>query len=521
MKKSLDPPPGDPHVAAGPPAETSTSLGLIRSMLAIGSAQAIVIAISLAKMKALALLVGPVGIGFLTILMAVRDTGVTLSSLGLGSSAVREIAASRGDQQTLDRVRRILFAAFFVQGMLALLVVWVLREPLAEALLDDPTQGTAVGLVGVAVVLTLIATAQKALLQGMRRIGDLSKVTVIGTFLGTAAGLAVVFVQGASGLIWVVLLLPVGNMLAGYWYVRKLPRPGKASIPVREIWRIWQPMARLGMAFMLSTLATTATMLLIRSRIATELGLDAAGQFAAAWSITVTYVGFLLTAMGADYYPRLAEVIEDRSATNSLVNDQAQLGLAIGGPVLLSLVGLAPWLVPLLYSTQFDEAVTLLQWQTFGNIFKLASWPLGFAIVAAARGKTYLFTQISFNVMFIAILWPLIIDFGIIVAGPAFSVAYFVLFIVVYFVVRKIHGFRWERLSLVLLVGHAGLSAGLLALAGISALGGAIASIALATITGVLGLRIVLSKIGQGSSLARRASGLFAAINWPIPDRSR
>ena len=144
-------------------------------------------------------------------------------------------------------------------------------------------------------------------------------------------------------------------------------------------------MVKLGAVFMLGGLATTGTLLLVRSRITQELGLDAAGQFAASWSITMIYVGFLLQAMGADYFPRLTEVIRDRDAATRLMNDQMQLALALGGPVLLGLIGCAPWLIRLLYSPEFAPAATLLQWQTVGNVFKLAAWSLGFAFVAAAR----------------------------------------------------------------------------------------------------------------------------------------
>mgnify|MGYP005853322247 CR=1 FL=1 len=65
------------------------------------------------------------------------------------------------------------------------------------------------------------------------------------------------------------------------------------------------------------------------------------------------------------------------------------------------------------------------------------------------------------------------------------------------------------------------LAAGLLALASVSMIGASTASLVLAAITGVLGLRVVLSKVGPDTGLARRISGLLAAINWPIPGRSR
>ena len=101
---------------------------------------------------------------------------------------------------------------------------------------------------------------------------------------------------------------------------------------------------------MIGGLAGAATLLFARSLIARDLGIEAAGLFSASWGVAMTYVGFLLGAMAADFYPRLTEVINDRAASVRLMNDQAQLGLAIGGPVLLALVGIAPWFLAILYS---------------------------------------------------------------------------------------------------------------------------------------------------------------------------
>jgi len=229
-------------------------------------------------------------------------------------------------------------------------------------------------------------------------------------------------------------------------------------------------------------------------------------------------VGFLLGAMGADYYPRLTEVIHDKVAAVRLMNDQAQLGLAIGGPVLLLLIGLAPWVITLLYSDAFGPAVTLLQWQTVGNVFKLASWALGFSIAASARGKTFLMVQINFNVVFLLLLWPSLATFGIQAAGPAFTMAYIVHFAVLSVLVRRILGFRWHALSLGLLGLHAGLAVALLAVALTTPLAAAIASPVLALATGLFGLRVVLIKIGPQGRLSARFARLYAAIGWPIKD---
>ena len=62
-------------------------------------------------------------------------------------------------------------------------------------------------------------------------------------------------------------------------------------------------------------------------------------------------------------------------------------------------------MITLLYSSAFEPAVTLLQWQMVGNVFKLASWAMSFSIVAAARGKTFFFMELSFNIVFLSMVF--------------------------------------------------------------------------------------------------------------------
>ena len=500
------------------PSEASDSRGLVRSMLMIGFAKAINILISIGRMKVLAVLLGPSGVGLLSIYNNLQGMVQQTAGLGMGSSGVRQIASSRGEEATLSRVRRVLFAAHLVQGALAMAAVWLLRAPIATWLFGDATRATEVGLIGVAILLALLGTAQTALLQGLRQIADLGRVTVIAALLGTVVGLTAVWVQGERGLIWFVLAQPLGTVLVARYFTRRLPKPTTARLAVLETWQIWKPMAKLGAAFMLGGLSTAATLLLVRGRISQELGLDAAGHFAAAWGITMTYVGFLLGAMAADYYPRLTEVIHDRAAAVRLMNDQAQLGLAIGGPVLLLLIGLAPWVITALYTADFRPAVTLLQWQTIGNVFKLASWAMSFSIVAAARAKTYFLMELSFNIVFLGIVFMLLPQTGLEVTAYAFVLGYLVYLTTVYVLARRIHGFRFQPLSLGLLGLHGGLAVGLLVLALTAPYVAAAASIFLACATGLFGLRIVLVKIGPGGRLATRFGRFYAAIRWPLPE---
>lgn len=492
------------------------SRGLLKAMLITGSTQAASIVVFLVRMKVVALLLGPSGIGLLSIFTGLQGMVSSLAGLGMGNSGVRELASVKGEEQALSRVRRVLMAAHLVQGAIAMLTVWLLREPLAAWLLGDLRYAPEIGLIGMATLFGLLGTAQTALLQGMRRIGDLGRVTVLSALTGTVAGLAFVWSYGEGGLIWFVLVQPVATTAIAFHYTRQLPRPISPRLGAADVWATWKPMAKLGIVFMLGGLATTATLLLVRGRISQELGLEAAGQFAAAWGITMTYVGFLLGAMGADYYPRLTEVIHDRAATTRLMNDQTQLGLAIGGPVILLLIGLAPSVIAVLYTEEFGPAAVILQWQMVGNVFKLASWALGFAFIAAAQGPVFLFLEISFNASFILMIWLGLPDYGVLATGPAFLLSYVVYLGLLAALVHVRLGFRWQALSLALLAVHATLAVLVLALARSMPVAAMVASPLLALGSGVFGLRIVLTKIGSGGRLPTYVGRLYAAIGWPL-----
>ena len=494
----------------------STSRGLIKSVLIVGGAQLVGIVISILRMKVLALLLGTAGVGLLSIYNSLQSTASTAAGLGMASSGVRQIASVKGEEAALSRVRVVLFAAHLVQGLLAMATVWLLRDRLAVWLLGSDVRATEVGLVGVAVLFTLLASSQTALLQGMRRIGDLGRVTVLGALAGTVAGLLAVWLMGEGGLVWFVLVQPLTAVLVVLHFTRQVPPPTSARLTLPAIWNVWRPMAALGVVFMLGGLASTVTLLLVRGRITQELGLEAAGLFAASWGIAMTYVGFLLGAMSADYFPRLTEVIGDPQAATRLMNDQAQLGLALGGPVLLLLIGLAPWLMTLFYSAEFKSAADMLQWQTVGNVFKLASWPLGFALIAAARSRVFLSTQLLWNAIFFTLLWVGLPLFGLEVAGTAFLAAYLFHFGILVLLVRRLHDFRWETLSLRLMRTHATLAFALLALARFVPLVGAGASVLLALATGIVGLRIVAIKVGPKGRLASRIAWIYAAAGSPL-----
>jgi PST family polysaccharide transporter len=172
--------------------------------------------------------------------------------------------------------------------------------------------------------------------------------------------------------------------------------------------------------------------------------MDAVGHYQAAWLISMQYIGFVLGAMGADYYPRLTGVIHDSVAATRLVNEQTEIALLLSAPVFIAMMALAPWAVQLLYSAAFAPAVELLRWQILGDVLKVASWPLGFLILAAGDGKTFFWTETAALILMGVLIVELAPLMGLRITGISFLVCYIFYLPLVYVLARRRLGFHWS-----------------------------------------------------------------------------
>ncbi len=418
---------------------------ILRSSSIIGGASVINIVVGLLRIKFTAVLLGPAGIGLIGLLHSVVTTAAAVSSLGFGNVGTRQIAdaVGRKDTQRIEDARRALFWGTLALAMTGGAVVWAMRDVLAEQVLGGLSLRHSIGWLGLAVALTVASGSQAALLNGLRRIGDLARVGIASAVLSTALGVGALLIWGEGGVLAFVVSAPLASFVVGHWYVAKLPPVRGNATPLLVLTEQWKTLVRLGTAFMIPGLVGSAALLAVRALVQRDLGADALGQFQASFIIAMTYIGLVLGAMSVDFYPRLVESIHDHAGANRVVNEQTEVSLLLAGPVLLAMLALAPWVIELLYSRAFAEAAVILRWQLIADVLKVASWPLGYIILAAGDGRTYVLAESLATGVFVALVWiglPLI---GLQATGLAFIGQYLVYLPLVYWLARRRTGFAW------------------------------------------------------------------------------
>lgn len=419
---------------------------ILTSSAMIGGSSALNIAIGVVRTKAMALLLGPAGFGLAGIYGSVADLAQAIAGMGINSSGVRQIAEAVGsnDSERIARTTVVLRRTSVVLGVLGTVLVLVFSRQISSLTFGTARYSGALCLLSLVVLLRLISAGQGALIQGMRRIADLAKMGVLGALLGTIISIPMVYWFRQKGIVPSLVATAAVAAITSWWYSRRV-HVQAPSITVSQVGKEAGALLKLGLAFMASGLMTMGVGYGVRLILLRKIGFEATGLFQSAWTIGGLYVGFILQAMAADFYPRLTASANDNASCNRLVNEQALVGLLLAGPGVLATLTLAPLVIALLYTAKFDAAVGLLRWVCLGTTLQVISWPMGFIILAKGRQNLFFWSEFAWMIVHIALAWVSIRWFGLNGAGIAFFGSYVFHVCLIYPIVHILSGFRWSR----------------------------------------------------------------------------
>lgn len=418
---------------------------ILKSSIMVGGSSAANILIGIVRAKAMAILLGPAGVGLTGLYNSILDVTSTIAGMGVNSSGVRQIAAAvgSGDTNVIARTSLVLRRVSIILGVFGAATLIVFSRQVAALTLGSTKYAGPVSFLSIAVFFKLVSGGQGALIQGMRRISDLAKMGVWAGLVGTIVTVVVIFFLRENG---IVLSLACGagvSIFISWRYSRKI-RIHKPSISASELAHDLSGLLKLGTAFMTTGLMTIGSGYVVRIMILRHVGFEGAGLYQSAWTIGCLYVSFILQAMGADFYPRLTASANDNAECNRLVNEQTFIGLLLGGPGVLVTLTLAPLVITTLYSARFHAAVEVLRWLCLGGILQVVTWPMGFISLAKGRQNVFLLSDVSWTVVYICLAWIGVRACGLKGVGIAFFGSYVFHLLITYPIARWLSGFRWS-----------------------------------------------------------------------------
>lgn len=428
------------------PEHQSSYRQIMKATSIFGGVQFFNIIIQVIRSKFIAILLGPAGMGIMGLLTATTGLIGSLTNFGLGTSAIKDIAAAFGtnDVKRIAIVVNVMRRLVWITGLLGLVTTAVLSPWLSQITFGNKDYSLAFIWLSATLLLNQLSSGQLVLLQGMRKLNHLAKANLSGSFIGLFVTLPLYYIWGIDGIVPGIIGTSLLSLMMSWYFSGKI-KVERVTLSRSQTISEGRSMLYLGFMINLSMLFSVAASYLVRIFIGRTGGIVEVGLYNAGFVIINTYVGLIFNAMATDYYPRLSAVAHDNKLCKQTINQQAEIALLILAPILIIFLIFINWVVILLYSRQFMAVTDMIYWAALGMFFKASSWSITFIFLAKGSSKIFFWNELTANILILTLNMIGYHLGGLTGLGISFAIYYLIYLVQVYLIVRKKFQFDFNR----------------------------------------------------------------------------
>lgn len=384
-----------------------------------GGVQALSILVALVRNKLVAVLLGPMGVGLITLFNStIRFIGDS-TNLGIGTSAVKHIseAHAHGDEQVTNKTVRIVRAWSAITAILGMATCALLSPLLSKYTFGWGKHTFHFLLLSPIVAMTAIMGGELAILKGTRHLGALARISIINVVMALILSAPLFIIWRSKAIVPSMIIVAFAQLVVTMAYSYRF-HPLKLSFN-RAILREGSTMVKLGVGFFLAGMFGSCADFIIRSFVNNTSSPDTLGLFNAGYMITMTYGGMVFSAMETDYFPRLSAISHTGTTLNNTVNKQIEVSLLIISPMLVGLIIGLPIILPLLYSHSFLPVTSMAQLTALAMFLRAVKLPVAYLPLSRGDSKAYLLMEGIYAVVYVILSVVCFQVFGLIGMGIA------------------------------------------------------------------------------------------------------
>ncbi|WP_187269351.1 oligosaccharide flippase family protein [Algibacter pacificus] len=411
----------------------------------IGLVQVFRLFFALLRNKVVAILLGTGGYGIWGLYQAYIEMISSFSTLGIGQSGVREIAANKGDHKLQLTLIYIIRVSLLIISSIISVVCIIFSKTISKSLFNTEDYYLGVIVVSIVIIFNSLSNGQKAILNGLREIKYLAISQIYGAVLGSLITIVLIYFFGLQGIPWGLFVVGLLSVLFTWYYLHKLKLEiVKPDITVYKT--EFKKLIKTGLGYSGAAIISTVTVYLSRIYLNDAFDLSAVGIYQASWTISNMYIGIILTAMGIDFMPRIMEFIDDDKKINSLVNEQMELGVLIASVGVVAVLAFSSLILNLLYSEDFVIGREIIKWQVLGVGLRVLGFPFSHVLMAKNKPLIYVIIQaIHFGSDYLLLIF-FSSHFGFDGLGVNYFVAYILYLTLSWFLCYKLIAFKPSKL---------------------------------------------------------------------------
>lgn len=369
-----------------------------------GGVQGLNILIGLVRNKLVSVILGPGGMGLVSLFNSTIRLVSDSTNFGISMSAVKNISRTMetGDKEQVMQVVQTVRLWSFVTALLGMLACVVLSPWLNDWTFDWGDHTLHFIMLSPVIALIAVTGGETAILKGGRHLKALAVVSICNMLFALVCSVPLFYFLGQTGIVPSLILMALAQCVLTIAYSYKLYRP--SFLFSKSQFNAGKGMIRLGLAFVVAGIFGSGAEFLIRSYLNNVDGLDAVGLYNAGFVLTMTYVSMVFSSLEADYFPRLSGIKTLGGRLNQTVNHQMEVTLLLISPMLVFFMVLLPIILPLLFSNEFLPIVNMMRFSLLAMYFRAINLPMEYISLSRGDSRSYLLLEAAYYMMFVLLI---------------------------------------------------------------------------------------------------------------------
>lgn len=340
--------------------------------------------------KALSLFIGPSGIATIGQFQNVIQIAATISQGGILPGITKYTAEyhSISNNKNLNLLWSSAFRIILLLSTIVSVVLITFSEKLSIYILNDKSYTIYIALLGISIFFITLNSFFLSIINGLKQIRFYIFINITQSIFMLIYSIVLIYLFGLKGALFAL----VTNQ-AVIFMILIIKIRNKFNINLKYNHIEGKKLLLFSTMALTSAIVGPASLIAIRTYLTHKISLDASGYWQSMWYISSMYLMVITTTLSIYYMPRLSEITKQKELIKELYT-----GLMFITPLLIIMSStiyiLRGFIIELLFSKEFIQMEILFKWQLFGDILKIISWLFSYVLIAKAKAKLFIITEI-------------------------------------------------------------------------------------------------------------------------------
>ena len=399
-------------------------MNFIKTSFLSGLSTAISLLARLISTKIVAVYLGTNGMFLMGQLKDFLRLGNTIGSFGIENGIVKYVSEYDNDKSKLSNIIGTSFKINFTSALIFSGLIIIFKNQIADFLQINFSENFYFLILIFSIISASIHTCFLSIYNGLNKIKLYVLVNIFSNIISAIILVILVLEMEIIGAFYALAINQIFSLLINLilFFIYK---PFEIGWVFKKF--VYDNLKKLSSFSIMAVVGPTCLIIstfIVRDFIFAEFGSDYAGSWEAMWRISAIYLLFLITTFKFYLIPTFSKLDD-----NELKKEVFKIWKVVIPIIIIITAGVyitKDLIINILLSEEFILINTIIFFHLLGDIIKINCWVLGNIMISKADTKSFIFFQIEWSVVFVALTYLFIGKYGFV----GVSISYFITYII-------------------------------------------------------------------------------------------